>query len=261
MTLDDIKDVLEEVDKVFPPKECIGFDIEKAETSIFDNKLGGTPYFPKDMEYPNIDGENLPLLVQINFNTFKSIENFPNHGILQIFVANDDCYGYDWSKEHNHKFRIIYHENVIEDTTQLIESIDYNMDMFPFEGEYKLTPKEPFIAYATPMVEDFMDAFVEAYNSLREEPIGDIWDLGDDLTEQLYDRNEREYAWIGGYPVFTQSDPRYSAETINHTTTLFELDSFEDIMWGDCGTGEFFIKPDDLINKDFTNVLYNWDCC
>ena len=42
---------------------------------------------------------------------------------------------------------------------------------------------------------------------------------------------------------------------------LFESDSFKDIMWGDSGTGEFFITPEDLINKDFTNVLYNWDCC
>lgn len=34
-----------------------------------------------------------------------------------------------------------------------------------------------------------------------------------------------------------------------------------DIMWGDCGVANFFIHPDDLKNKDFSKVLYNWDCC
>ena len=34
----------------------------------------------------------------------------------------------------------------------------------------------------------------------------------------------------------------------------------KDIMWGDVGVANFFIRPEDLKNKDFSKVLYNWDC-
>ncbi len=45
---------------------------------------------------------------------------------------------------------------------------------------------------------------------------------------------------------------------------LFQLDSDsedgKDIMWGDAGVGNFFIHPDDLRKRDFSKVVYNWDC-
>ena len=42
---------------------------------------------------------------------------------------------------------------------------------------------------------------------------------------------------------------------------LFQLDTTEDIMWGDSGVGNFFIKKEDLVKKDFSKVWFNWDCC
>jgi uncharacterized protein YwqG len=39
------------------------------------------------------------------------------------------------------------------------------------------------------------------------------------------------------------------------------MDSDQDIMWGDVGVGNFFIDYNDLLKKDFSKVLYNWDCC
>ncbi|MCL2424330.1 MAG: DUF1963 domain-containing protein, partial [Micrococcales bacterium] len=70
---------------------------------------------------------------------------------------------------------------------------------------------------------------------------------------------------IGGYPLFTQWDPRDDNDDFaGHTTLLFQLDTDQaggiDIMWGDMGVGNFFIEPDRLAVLDFSNVLYNWDC-
>lgn len=47
---------------------------------------------------------------------------------------------------------------------------------------------------------------------------------------------------------------------------LFQLDSdyhdSEDrVLWGDCGIGNFFINREKLKNCDFSDVIYNWDCC
>lgn len=70
---------------------------------------------------------------------------------------------------------------------------------------------------------------------------------------------------IGGYPDFTQEDPRSAADgTADHTILLFQLNSYTGddlkIMWGDMGVGNFFITPEALKKKDFSNVLYNYDC-
>ena len=38
-------------------------------------------------------------------------------------------------------------------------------------------------------------------------------------------------------------------------------DSKEDIlMWGDSGVANFFITDEDLKNRNFEDVIYNWDC-
>jgi uncharacterized protein YwqG len=44
---------------------------------------------------------------------------------------------------------------------------------------------------------------------------------------------------------------------------LFQMDTDDEvgIMWGDSGVANFFIIEEDLKNKDFSRVLYNWDCC
>jgi uncharacterized protein YwqG len=46
---------------------------------------------------------------------------------------------------------------------------------------------------------------------------------------------------------------------------LLQIDSSEaeadEICWGDVGVGNFFIRREDLRNRDFSKVLYTWDCC
>ena len=49
---------------------------------------------------------------------------------------------------------------------------------------------------------------------------------------------------------------------IDYDTLLLQIDSDgKYIMWGDVGIGNFFISKKSLLEKDFSNVLYNWDCC
>ena len=33
-----------------------------------------------------------------------------------------------------------------------------------------------------------------------------------------------------------------------------------EMLWGDVGVCNFFIHPHDLAKRDFSKVLYNWDC-
>ena len=46
-----------------------------------------------------------------------------------------------------------------------------------------------------------------------------------------------------------------------HDILLLQIDTDDslNIMWGDSGVANFFIKKEDLLNLDFSNVIYNWD--
>lgn len=79
----------------------------------------------------------------------------------------------------------------------------------------------------------------------------------DEVMDELNDLFTLIPCQIGGYPFFTQYDPR---QEDSNEVLLFQLDSQDHILWGDSGVGNFFISRDDLKNKDFSHVRYNWDC-
>ncbi|MBQ5537756.1 MAG: DUF1963 domain-containing protein, partial [Treponema sp.] len=61
---------------------------------------------------------------------------------------------------------------------------------------------------------------------------------------------------------FTGDDPRRGKLLSRYGSVLLQLDSVDGaIMWGDCGTGAFFIGEENLRAGNFSDVLYNWDCC
>ena len=275
-----IETVLEKVNKILPPQPAVKFSVEKGNTGIFDNKIGGVPYFPKDMAYPCgttgvFAGHPMTLLVQLNFEKIPHIPDFPTKGILQFFVSPDDLYGMSAEQSEmaeQKDFRVIYHETILTDETKLLspdEIPQYTGEeecFMPFKGEYRLIPHEP--ETVSPTVHDFRfeDAFVKCYNEIADEPIEDFYDLDDEIVEPLYLSVTSFDAVIGGYPVFTQSDPRFDKRFSDCDTLLFELDSVYlpeqdlNILWGDMGTGCFLIPRENLKKLDFSRVLYNYDC-
>ena len=75
---------------------------------------------------------------------------------------------------------------------------------------------------------------------------------------------------IGGYPCFEQYDPREELNLEKYDTLLLQIVSHihpnnnggEDtlIMFGDLGGCQFFIPKDKLIARDFSDVMFWWDC-
>jgi len=86
--------------------------------------------------------------------------------------------------------------------------------------------------------------------------------MEDELEEAGWENFQSTGHKIGGYAYFTQEDPRIGrgAEKIKDYILLLQIDSDDDIMWGDMGVANFFIHPDDLAKKDFSKVMYTWDC-
>lgn len=60
---------------------------------------------------------------------------------------------------------------------------------------------------------------------------------------------------IGGHPHYAQVDVCPEKHMM-----LLQIDSSDDISWGDYGTAHFFIKEEDLKNKSFENIEFSWEC-
>ena len=86
---------------------------------------------------------------------------------------------------------------------------------------------------------------------------------GDDgLAEAYFESREAPAIRLGGYPTFTQSDPRGYVDPARYGDfTLATFDTTDGIMWGDSGVAQFFMHEADLKRRDFSRVAYNWDCC
>ena len=83
------------------------------------------------------------------------------------------------------------------------------------------------------------------------------------MSEDEFNENSGFGHKLFGYPAFTQVDPR-SMVSYSQYILLLQIDSIgvadKEIMWGDSGICNFFITEADLKDKDFSKVLYNWDC-
>ena len=66
---------------------------------------------------------------------------------------------------------------------------------------------------------------------------------------------------LGGYAEFTQSDPRDYGDRNKDDVQLLQIDSEEDIIFGDVGIGHVFIDVESLRDRKFEKAYFTWDCC
>ena len=95
-----------EIMEKYGKKRSIAMDFKEGETELTDSKLSGVPYLPKDSQWPldKKTGEKLVFMLQVNFSEVPKMENYPESGIMQIFIANDDISGIDELPPHTRDF-------------------------------------------------------------------------------------------------------------------------------------------------------------
>jgi len=256
---------------------------EERVPGLTDTKLGGLPYWPSDLPYPETKrGIKLMLLAQLALEDFGGDDRLPDHGLLQFFIdSDDDCSGMDFDDETNQNgFRVVWHEAVdpsvtiadveaIGAPTSLDQGLDYLGN--PLYGAYALSLQKD-LQWMTPADDRFGEAFMRSARKVLGDAAPqspDDWynSLSDDDGERVFDLTNLEgpFHQVLGYPFFTQTDPRYNGRTGEFDTLLLQVDSdgapaHPHVMWGDVGIGNFFINSEALRRGDFSRVLFNWDC-
>lgn len=263
---------LEEVDRrveviskelIKTQKEVVKFNLLEEKTHIFDSKICGEYFIPEGYNKPINEetGNELFLLAQINFAQIPKIKDFPEEGLLQIFISGDDEL-YGLKKENGYK--VVYYPTVPKDTKKgKIYNPKWTLENYlPFQTNsvYKLVGEK---------TTQSMQAYGENFNLFIEKNFKELLTetnkigqkhVGYRVIQKLSFREEYIGCQCGGYPEFNKKDPRNVDSKNFEDVLLFQLRSCESIMWGNFGIGNFFISKENLKNKDFSKVLYNWDC-
>ena len=263
-----------EYEKTAQTKTFAKITLTENELKITDSKVMGLPYVPKGAEIPQTaNGDKMMMIAQINCDDLQGLADFPEKGILQFFVLNDEdgLLGLDFDNQTvQDSFRVIYHEKIEEfyDENEL-KSI-YNP--YNFEESYITNNKESYKMNfeLTSEKERFEDMFYHISRKICKEKglkqTQEDWLYRKLLNFMQY--SENYYSQCDGFAFFTQDDPReYNEEYKKFDTVLFQLNSEFDentrnwkVCIGDAGVINFFINRENLKKKDFSEILYNWDC-
>lgn len=247
------------------------------------SKFGGVPYLPEGMDAPtNADGDPLGMIAQINCAELPDNDVYPKTGIVQFWLnLKDDQWGMNFDNPiAQDNTRVTYYPEVdAPDTKAALPQIDWEDVGWPIYPEnVELALSFEVIQQGDVILsEDFFDAFVEQWNSLYPdqtiEELDELDDLSDELVTDFLD-DFTEFHKIGGKPIFVQNDPREFEDNLkNYTVDLLTIVSEDvrdpresgnsrniEIMWGDMGTANWLITPEQLAACDFSQVLFEWSC-
>ena len=266
-------------------KPMIEISLSDEKPNLFQSKFGGVPYLPKDKEAPKDKANRqLTLLAQINIDELPENNIYPmKEGILQFWILNDDILGLDYDTHLGDGYKIIYYKDIDKSVTEeeVLEKYKPYKDedsYFPIEEEFSLSFKltdgyfsdsnDDFREIVDREMKKFYDENKDKYSEIlkiydKENQLNywEIWDILEEdkkIGKKLFGAGHK----IGGFPDFTQSDIR---EVGDYEILLLQIDSDRteknEIMWGDCGIANFFIREKDLKEFNFNKAIYNWDCC
>lgn len=265
-------------------KEVIYIKAEKVDDlSLEESKFGGFPFVPLGGAIPtNAEGSQLALLAQINCAQLPENNMYPSDGWLQIWCLEDEMYGFcsDTIQPETNQKVLYIPAGTQGEPLERVEAMyqPYTNEECPlwFVDEQgaiwgmrlSFTHGQQGITYSDGR---FRDLFLDRWNKhYPEQAVENFYDLPDEIFENMVDIHDGPDCahQLGGYPYFTQYDPRYefdSAELAKYTELLFQIDSqFDtkwDLCWGDAGVRNLFISRENLEALDFSDLLYNFDCC
>jgi len=248
-------------------KEALVMKLSQGEdVNRWATKLGGKPYLPIGEEYP---AEGMKLLAQINFEEIPKMKGYPDKGLIQFYVVVDESDNWD-------DYSIRYFSEIIKDESKLqneLPEMSYD-DCDPIlKGEVKVSCTK---VEQTPAWHDYL--LQGEIREILDEMYSDEDEESDVLQEYEESRRINKHNSIGGYPCFTEEDPReYDVITAlpgmeygevfgevsyeNEWVCLLalydsELGDFGKLLYEE-GSIHFFIRRVDLEKGDFSDIKYS----
>ncbi len=224
-------------------KPSVSFALTKE--AVSRSYVGGPNLGPAPVDAA---GQPMRQLCTLYCSELPPIEGFPQKGILRFFLSDKEDLGLDSrSPTKQSWFRVLYQEEELLLPREAPPASAY----FPIREQYflqfSLEPQQPMSVCSW----QYAKACSLLHVSEDDEQIME-------LLEKTFPAGGHR---IGGYPKFTQDDPRRANTLQRFDTLLLQLDAKDPLVEiGDCGVLNFFIPKKNLKNLDFSEVLYWWDC-
>lgn len=187
------------------------------------SKFNGNPNLPTSVAWPlNPQGIELDFLAQIHCSELPPGMGLPEIGTLFFFY---DCEEMTWGLE--------------EENDRKFYKVIYSVEPLPAIPRERQTPSS---------IEDTAEEYLTF--ELFESKFSDAEEIGEDTKQHQ----------LLGYPWYIQDDDMAPGQIL-----LLQLDSSDESsengwMWGDCGRLFFWIKPEDLVARNFDRVKIDLEC-
>jgi uncharacterized protein YwqG len=258
------------------------------EISIGQTKIGGKPDLPKNIHWvteTNLVETNekkfivfskkqesitkpLSFIAQVNLSEtsqFDSENLLPKTGLLYFFYsAEQEAWGFD-PKDKN-KFKVVYWDGNVSE----LNRTDFPSDL-PEYSRYKssavdVKPEFSLPSYGHEAYENFADGDDEKFWELiyGDGNLNKLLGYSDNIQGEM--EIECELVTNGLYcgDPSGYNNPKAGALKPNakNWRLLLQIDSNKEngMMWGDCGRLYFWIKVDDLRNKNFDKSWFSLQC-
>lgn len=232
--------------------------------------VGGHPFIPAGMDRASVwpvDGAGAPLLflAQVNFAEVPPLPGFPTEGMMQWFVGTDETYGLTFDDTSGLVGFAVRWWTAADLTVAAAAGPDAPVEVLP---DSPLRDPGPVrIGFAR---EDGLPSLTEMYDArwseieAAAEAIKASLPAGTELNEVWDEPAPGETAFgsgdrIGGYPFFTQADPREGSGRAETLLVQFHSSGgFTD--WGDGGSAQLFGDPAALARGEVLSCWWDWAC-
>ena len=284
----DLKKIMSEILASLKKNEIIISTEFNTDSEIVNkSKIGGKPYLPKDFIWPYYQELPLSFLAQINLKEVNSLDKdrlLPSKGMLYFFYELETE---EWGYKPQSKgcAKVFYYEDISN-----FSLIDFPENM---EDDYKIPEfKVNFKSnISLPSYEDFFNLVEdkEKLEDITENEFYDIYHSAYDELSKKYLVPIEKYIKLLGYPDVIQNSMEEECAAIargfnmggigylylkkyhdeikkasKDWILLFQMDTIEsddyELMFGDCGHLYFWIKKEDLKNKNFENIWLILQC-
>jgi len=285
-TMDLKKFVSEILDSLKKNEITISTEFNNNSEIVNKSKIGGKPYLPKDFIWPYYQGLPLSFLAQINLEEVSSLDKdnlLPSTGMLYFFYELETE---EWGYKPQSKgcAKVFYYEDISN-----FSLIDFPENM---EDDYKIPEfKVNFKSnISLPSYEDFFNLVEdkEELEDITENEFYDIYHSAYDELSKKYLVPIEKYIKLLAYPDVIQNSMEEECEAVTRGfdmgdvesypkkyqkeirsaskdwILLFQMDTVEtsdyELMFGDSGHIYFWIKKEDLANKNFENIWLILQC-
>lgn len=261
------------IERLALPCAAIGVGVELGSSST--SSIGGHPYLPMGEKWPTVGGRPALFVCQINFADVPPLPGFPQSGLLQWFVGDNDTLGLTFDESGGRAgFATRWYPDPSEPSLQPPDARTSHVERSGVVLGRQVRTPIPLVFAAGRC----LPAWAELSPDVRSEP---VWltlaqargELPEDIefTYMEYVRGVSGPALdlvhsskIGGSASFSQDDPRGTmsypplGDPAGHLIVELDQDLLE---WGDGGVGHVFGDPAAVAVGDLRSLRYHWDCC